>query len=569
MAVSLVMVLFFVLLPITGSGSGNDVALAAATTAPSMRVDLQDVRWANYSDYLARTLSVSLLFQNVGNEDALNVTLSTLKADNRVRPLTSVPLNFGIVTTASAHNETVRFSVPDGVASFRARINLTYTDSRQTVYVYPDVPSGTQPPNDPPPANYINVKDFGAAGDGSADDTAEVQAAIDGAPTDSTVLFPAGTYKISAALTVSKPLHFLSTEGATIRQVSAASGIYATGAGPIEVRGLRFNGRQYAAREGWGKAAIAVDGASATSPFVGVTIEDCQFSTWGEDAIYAEFANNLSIRNNFIEKIYYAGMYMLSVDGGVISGNTVDTVIGTPNAYGIAVSRDGDHPQDPRSRNITIQGNTVRNVPNWEGIDTHAGENLVISGNTVESSRIGIAVGPSPGDYRPATANMAPLNVTVDNNLIDYTATNGAGLAAIRFTGAESSGGAGTFSELATGSVTNNSIKRHGNAVNSSEGAILAYDTQSLTVTGNVLLEPASTGIHFAHNNFNLYAANNTMTDVWSNSGTTIGIYAGSAGYNYGVIYRPALYRGSKVATYINNYTVGGQYDPDNQVVIY
>jgi hypothetical protein len=53
-------------------------------------------------------------------------------------------------------------------------------------------------------AQYISVKDFGAVGNGIADDTVAVQAAITAAMvgTANNVFFPAGTYKISATLTI-------------------------------------------------------------------------------------------------------------------------------------------------------------------------------------------------------------------------------------------------------------------------------------------------------------------------------------------------------------------------------
>jgi len=44
----------------------------------------------------------------------------------------------------------------------------------------------------------LNVKEFGAAGDGETDDTASIQAAILACPRDSRVLIPKGTYKIGA-----------------------------------------------------------------------------------------------------------------------------------------------------------------------------------------------------------------------------------------------------------------------------------------------------------------------------------------------------------------------------------
>jgi len=47
-------------------------------------------------------------------------------------------------------------------------------------------------------ADSVNVKDFGAVGDGVADDTAAIQAAVN---TNKVVVFPQGTYKTDAAVT--------------------------------------------------------------------------------------------------------------------------------------------------------------------------------------------------------------------------------------------------------------------------------------------------------------------------------------------------------------------------------
>jgi hypothetical protein len=49
-------------------------------------------------------------------------------------------------------------------------------------------------------AQYVSVKDFGAVGDGVADDTVAIQAALDAA---SAIYFPSGTYKVTDTLVVS------------------------------------------------------------------------------------------------------------------------------------------------------------------------------------------------------------------------------------------------------------------------------------------------------------------------------------------------------------------------------
>jgi hypothetical protein len=56
--------------------------------------------------------------------------------------------------------------------------------------------------------NVINVKYFGAKGDGTTDDTAAIQAAIAAAPTRTVVYFPKGNYYVSGELDVTKNLFF-------------------------------------------------------------------------------------------------------------------------------------------------------------------------------------------------------------------------------------------------------------------------------------------------------------------------------------------------------------------------
>ena len=60
-------------------------------------------------------------------------------------------------------------------------------------------------------ADVINVKDFGAVGDGSTDDTAAIQAAMNAVPAvGAIVYFPAGTYLVTAQLTsTDKPIYIL------------------------------------------------------------------------------------------------------------------------------------------------------------------------------------------------------------------------------------------------------------------------------------------------------------------------------------------------------------------------
>lgn len=71
----------------------------------------------------------------------------------------------------------------------------------------------------------VNVKDFGAQGDGEVDDTAALQAAIDALPHGGIVYVPAGKYRVTAALVIHS--------GLTIQGDSSADAYYGELPGPV------------------------------------------------------------------------------------------------------------------------------------------------------------------------------------------------------------------------------------------------------------------------------------------------------------------------------------------------
>src|SRR5262249_20863362 len=127
---------------------------------------------------------------------------------------------------------------------------------------------------------------------------------------------------------------------------------------------------------------------------------DLTIRSWGYMGIDVAHASNVQVLRCTITDIVYAGVLYDSVNGGTIANNTISNCHGDPvglgytSCYGIAVSRestDGELTTDPNSRNVTISGNTVSDVPS-EGIDSHGGQNLTFSGNKVYRCDIGIAV---------------------------------------------------------------------------------------------------------------------------------------------------------------------------------
>src|SRR5712692_9248425 len=75
-------------------------------------------------------------------------------------------------------------------------------------------------------APWIDVKTYGAKGDGVTDDTAAIQAALDGRPsTGAVIYFPAGTYLITASLSIKNPRIMLVGAGTDITLIKAGANI--------------------------------------------------------------------------------------------------------------------------------------------------------------------------------------------------------------------------------------------------------------------------------------------------------------------------------------------------------
>lgn len=136
---------------------------------------------------------------------------------------------------------------------------------------------------------FLNVRWFGAKGDGSTDDTAAIQLAINNADGLS-VYIPSGTYLISSTIVLrTDTTLFGDGQSSELRQTGTAvySALYGTSIDRVTIRSLRINCNRSVRQAGvnnsegdpingygdGGSNAIRID-APDTSPHSGVTIED-------------------------------------------------------------------------------------------------------------------------------------------------------------------------------------------------------------------------------------------------------------------------------------------------------
>ena len=226
--------------------------------------------------------------------------------------------------------------------------------------------------------DMLNVRDFGAKGDGTTDDTAAIQAALDAASTRgiSAVLFPTGTYKVSvttadnnffAALTVHSGQRLL-FDAATLQLTANGYDFYAvlnihnvnnvTVEGGLTIIGDRESHTATTGESGHGIRIV-------NSHNVHVSDVDIRY-TWGDgvcvggNGTMAEISQNVTLERIRTYKCSRNGLSIIEADGVVVRDCDFTYTDRTAPQYGIDVE-----PNLGTATNITIEN--VRMLNNGIG----------------------------------------------------------------------------------------------------------------------------------------------------------------------------------------------------------
>jgi len=255
-------------------------------------------------------------------------------------------------------------------------------------------PPWTEPPDWPGPRH--DVRSFGARGDGTADDTRAIQAAINALPrSGGTVALPAGTYRSSNLLVADREGVRLLGNGATIQ-------LFGTAVAPLYL-GLQLHGTlRRVAIEGLtivgdGRVASRHAGlwmTTASHDMVDITVRGCTV----RDVVNGIRFDNTQGRLSRL----------------LIERNRVERCVGTDpsEGYGIVHSNGGRTPGA-----ATILGNTVV-AAQRHSIYQSAGSGARILGNHVLDHRRGVA----DGRIRGAIAVARSRDVFVAGNRLEHCA---------------------------------------------------------------------------------------------------------------------------------------------------
>ena len=147
-------------------------------------------------------------------------------------------------------------------------------------------------------------------------------------------------------------------------------------------------------------------GVLAESPVSNLVVRNSTIRSFGNAGIWVGPATNPLISDNTVEDTVYAGIMLVSASGGRVDGNTVQRigVVGSEanggNAYGISISDEGG----PVSTDVVVNANTVEDVPTWHALDTHSGQRISFTNNTVRASMRALFITSTTGRATDITA---------------------------------------------------------------------------------------------------------------------------------------------------------------------
>jgi hypothetical protein len=257
----------------------------------------------------------------------------------------------------------------------------------------------------------FNVKDYGALGDGSNDDTAEIQAALDAVPSvGGIVFFPAGNYKITAPLVPKTQTTMWGTNVPRYQSQEAAAGSCKlfvgsgfTGTAMIKpaasTRGLGFRGLLLSG-DGVGTGIHGIESPASTGE-LGWTVEDLQINGFTGSGVYgwshvAVWTNvHLSFNrgwgllvegsNKWVDTKWSNIFVYFNRLGGINLDTTAE--VGLFDVSNMRVERSGGNAADITTpHNSNAPGIRVRKMKNssWSNISTDAntGEGLNVEHTT-------------------------------------------------------------------------------------------------------------------------------------------------------------------------------------------
>ena len=352
---------------------------------------------------------------------------------------------------------------------------------------------------------WLDVRAYGATGDGTTDDTAAIQLAVDALSSGGRLYFPAGSYKLTSAITINTNSLWLQGVGdATIFKFPATSNfkmftIASTGnVTNIKITDMMFDGNS--AAQGAGNNYFIIQEGTT------YTLKHFEFT-----GLYCK-----DLLNNGNPILLQNSSY------GVISNNRFDITAG------VAVAADCSY--------VTVSNNTFYNGTDTQigligtGAATTQPTYITITGNAIDTTTAGQGIEVLTGRY-----------ISIANNVIRNVYANGIFIW-------DGGIGVGAHSQ---------DITISGNTITECSRGIYCLVIDRLSIVGNTCNYNERAGIQYQSGTYGTIEGNNCINNGTAASGEEYGIYIASA-TNTNVIGNNCSDDGPATQTYGINYFGAG-----------
>jgi Right handed beta helix region len=389
---------------------------------------------------------------------------------------------------------------------------VVFTVSFATVG-WPQAPS----PSTTTPAGAISIKAFGAIGDGAANDTAAVQAAMNAGARD--VYCEAGTFLVDS-VTIPATVHRFSGP-CTLKQRSAnrntlsvvkPSGLVVEG---LSLQGLP--GRDIAANNN----GIFVSGGS------NILIQAITCTGYQQNCVWIEKASDVTV-DRVLGYGVAKGVQFRGVRRGAIT-NSVFRDTGLPSTtFTIAIYLESSSGHDfGFCTDIRIANNLVVNYVNSQAIEVHAGQRITITGNIATNVMMGISL-------NAAVAGDTISDIAISGNTIHGTSTGfdgptgGAGIQAVGFDARH---------PATNVAIVSNTVRNmNGVLLDPSTGAVQAHEADNVTIVGNTIHSTAGNGIVVGPAARGVLVGQNKVSNVTTAKGGSAGILVNGTGSSGAIV---------------------------------
>ena len=369
----------------------------------------------------------------------------------------------------------------------------------------------------------VNVKDYGAVGDGVTDDTAAIQAALSSLVEYGELYFPSRSYLVSDSIICAVSNITVSGYGAKITQSgSSKTTLRFNSVSGIKVLGLSFVGLGTEFNSGstsWnGVAAVYLDTCTD------VSISDCVMTNHAGGSIrWGGSASGFTITKNKVVGVGVAGGISAGDNGGDIaigsfgSAGDNDIIVSNNNisehAFGIYIARGED---------CVIESNVIHDIQGQHGAYLSDQSNTVVIGNTFSSIANNGIKDQISVDSTTASDVLITSNIFSDIGLsgVEVGKTTGVtGSSLSRVTVSNN-----IFNDVGTYGIVFNSVNDSivlGNSINNTGAYGIFWDEGNGSISSNTIKNADWNAIYLQVNNDTTVKNNTVINAVLNTRGTT------------------------------------------------